>query len=154
MTLTIQDLGALGELFGSVLVALTLIYLAVQMRQNTVAANIQATGSLSSEIERALLVLAQDNVLAVGAQKALNGEDLSPLEQAKLTWWFAAYQRVCESHLLQWKQGLSEDLETPICAVLRFYTRADFFRNHLATAVGLELQTATFREWVNRKVLS
>ncbi len=75
MTLTIQDLGALGELLGSVLVALTLIYLAVQMRQNTEAANIQATGSLSSEIEQAILVLAQDDVLAEGAQKALNGED-------------------------------------------------------------------------------
>ena len=37
MTLTIQDLGALGELLGSVAVLVTLIYLALQTRQNTMA---------------------------------------------------------------------------------------------------------------------
>jgi hypothetical protein len=37
MILTIQDLGALGELLGSVAVLVTLIYLALQMRQNTMA---------------------------------------------------------------------------------------------------------------------
>ena len=33
MTLTIQDLGALGELLGSVAVLATLVYLAMQTRQ-------------------------------------------------------------------------------------------------------------------------
>ncbi len=37
MTLTIQDLGALGELLGSVAVLATLVYLALQTRQNTMA---------------------------------------------------------------------------------------------------------------------
>ncbi len=37
MTLTIQDLRALGELLGSVAVLATLIYLALQTRQNTMA---------------------------------------------------------------------------------------------------------------------
>ena len=37
MTLTIQDLGALGELLGSVAVLVTLVYLAFQTRQNTMA---------------------------------------------------------------------------------------------------------------------
>ena len=45
MTLTIQDLGALGELLGSVAVLATLVYLALQTRQNTMAigAQIDAT---------------------------------------------------------------------------------------------------------------
>ncbi len=37
MTLTIQDLGALGELLGSIAVLATLVYLALQTRQNTMA---------------------------------------------------------------------------------------------------------------------
>ena len=37
MTLTIQDLGALGELLGSIAVLVTLVYLAFQTRQNTLA---------------------------------------------------------------------------------------------------------------------
>ena len=41
MTLTIQDLGALGELLGSVAVLATLIYLALQTRQNTLAIGAQ-----------------------------------------------------------------------------------------------------------------
>lgn len=35
--MTIQDLGAIGEFIGSIGVILTLIYLAVQIRQNTAA---------------------------------------------------------------------------------------------------------------------
>ncbi len=35
--MTIEDLGALGELLGSVAVLATLIYLALQTRQNTAA---------------------------------------------------------------------------------------------------------------------
>ncbi len=41
MTLTIQDLGALGELLGSVAVLATLVYLAMQTRQNTMAISAQ-----------------------------------------------------------------------------------------------------------------
>ncbi len=41
MTLTIQDLGALGEFFGSIAVLATLIYLAFQTRQNTQAIGAQ-----------------------------------------------------------------------------------------------------------------
>ena len=41
MTLTIQDVGALGELLGSVAVLVTLVYLALQTRQNTMAIGAQ-----------------------------------------------------------------------------------------------------------------
>ncbi len=37
MTLTIQDLGALGELLSAVAVLATLVYLALQTRRNTMA---------------------------------------------------------------------------------------------------------------------
>ncbi len=41
MTLSIQDLGAIGELLGSVAVLVTLVYLAMQTRQNTMAIGAQ-----------------------------------------------------------------------------------------------------------------
>ncbi len=41
MTLTIQDLGALGELLSAVAVLATLVYLALQTRQNTMAIGAQ-----------------------------------------------------------------------------------------------------------------
>ncbi len=65
--MTIQDLGALGELLGSVAVLVTLIYLALQTRQNTMAIsaqldaarlgaiqNIRLTAAASSELQEAL----------------------------------------------------------------------------------------------------
>ncbi len=67
MTLTIQDLGALGELLGSVAVLATLIYLALQTRQNTMGiaaqldvarigalVNLGLLGATSSELLEAL----------------------------------------------------------------------------------------------------
>ncbi len=70
MTLTIQDLGALGEFFGSIAVLATLIYLALQMRQNTMAiaaqldaAHISATQALmltASTSTELLEALAED----------------------------------------------------------------------------------------------
>ncbi len=50
MTLTIQDLGALGELLGSVAVLATLVYLAMQTRQNTMAIGAQLDGSRLASI--------------------------------------------------------------------------------------------------------
>ncbi len=50
MTLTIQDLGALGEFFGSIAVLATLIYLALQMRQNTMAISAQVEGARTSSL--------------------------------------------------------------------------------------------------------
>ncbi len=50
MTLTIQDLGALGELLGSVAVLATLVYLALQTRQNTMAIGAQLDAAQISSV--------------------------------------------------------------------------------------------------------
>ncbi len=56
MTLTIQDLGALGELLGSVAVLATLVSLALQMRQNTLAIGASEAGRPVDRIaERAVV---------------------------------------------------------------------------------------------------
>ncbi len=51
MTLTIQDLGALGELLGSVAVLATLVYLALQTRQNTLAIAAQLDAARISSVQ-------------------------------------------------------------------------------------------------------
>ncbi len=50
MTLTIQDLGALGELFGSILVGVTLIYLTIQVRQSNSLARAQTRQSMMEQV--------------------------------------------------------------------------------------------------------
>lgn len=46
MELTIQDLGAIGELIGAIAVVITLIYLGSQIRQNTIAVKASAMQSV------------------------------------------------------------------------------------------------------------
>ncbi len=56
MTLTIQDLGARGELLGSVAVLATLVYLALQTRQNTLA--------IAAQLDAATVGANQTNLLS------------------------------------------------------------------------------------------
>ncbi len=63
MTLTIQDLGALGEFFGSIAVLVTLVYLALQTRQNTMA--------ISAQLEAAALGANQDMYLSIATSNEL-----------------------------------------------------------------------------------
>ncbi len=58
MTLTIQDLGALGELLGAVAVLATLVYLALQTRQNTMAIGAQLDAARISSTLQVGLTLA------------------------------------------------------------------------------------------------
>ena len=55
MTLTIQDLGALGEFFGSIAVLATLVYLALQTRQNTMAISAQLDSARISSVQSMFL---------------------------------------------------------------------------------------------------
>ena len=53
--LSIQDMGAIGELIGAIAVVITLIYLASQIRQNTLAvkaSTMQALATATSEVWR------------------------------------------------------------------------------------------------------
>ncbi len=63
MTLTIQDLGALGELLGSVAVLATLVYLALQTRQNTQAIGAQLDAALMAARQSAQLASATSSEL-------------------------------------------------------------------------------------------
>ncbi len=64
MTLTIQDLGALGEFFGSIAVLATLVYLALQTRQNTLAIVAQLEAAVIAARQNLALSIATSNELA------------------------------------------------------------------------------------------
>ena len=67
MTLTIQDLGAIGELLGSVAALVTLVYLAMQTRQNPMAIGAQ----LEAARVNAVLTLSAMPVTTPELRKAL-----------------------------------------------------------------------------------
>ena len=83
MTLTIQDLGALGELLGSIAVLVTLVYLAMQTRLNTAAIGAQ----LDAARIDAILTLGLATVTSNELQEALNEDrvDSVPISRTRLS---------------------------------------------------------------------
>ena len=81
MNWTVQDLGALGELLGSIAVLCTLVYLALQARATRSAMELQtmmAATIPSMEINNTVLGSSQE--CADALFKAFDGEDLSDKE--------------------------------------------------------------------------
>jgi hypothetical protein len=90
MTLTIQDLGALGELLGSIAVLATLVYLAMQTRQNTMAIGAQLDAArIGASLNLALTVAGSSELLEAQAEdsvepRSINEERLRNLWRAQL----------------------------------------------------------------------
>ncbi len=111
MTLTIQDLGALGELLGSVAVLATLVYLALQTRQNTLA--------ITAQLDSARIIAVQNQNLTAATstelQEALNGDRVEPLtiEQARLNHYWVAVFFQLQWNWTQFRRGLLPTLNEP-----------------------------------------
>lgn len=153
--MSIQELGALGELVAAIATVLTLAYLALQIRQNTRATHAQATASVASEMEQALLAIAQNDVLALAYMKALQGKELSAVEFARLGFWWSAFVRSAHSHIVQDGLGnLSEDNRLAVKNVLRQFSQIPIFRERLQALVDDGLYPRDFCDWVSENVLS
>ena len=104
MTLTIQDLGALGEFFGSIAVLATLIYLALQTRQNTMAIGAQLDAARLGAIQNIRLAAATSSEL----QEALNQNrvDHRSIEEDRCEGYWGALLASAEWIFHQSRRGL------------------------------------------------
>lgn len=75
--MTLQDLGAVGELLGGVAVLATLVYLALQIRQNTAMMTAQAVQASVDATQRVLLFRAEHPELRSILRKARSVEQLT-----------------------------------------------------------------------------
>ena len=104
MTLTIQDLGAIGELLGSVAVLATLVYLTLQTRQNTMAIGAQLDAArITSVASLSLAPIASNELL-----EALNEDrvDSPPIGQERRgQFWYALFMNF-QWQLHQARRGL------------------------------------------------
>jgi hypothetical protein len=75
--MTLQDLGDLGDLIGGIAVVVTLIYLAVQVRQNTALITAQTVQASVDATQRVLLFRAENAPLRAVIRKARNNQDLT-----------------------------------------------------------------------------
>lgn len=149
--MSIEAWGAIGEIVGAIAVVLTLGYLTVQVRQSAAATASDAIAQAAAEHVANMRVIAQDPVLAGAWLKLRQGEPLTPLEEAQFTWWTFCFVRSAETHIQMAQLGITPEFEAPWREVLRSMTTTNrIMRTTLEDYVG----TRTFRDWLDREVLS
>ncbi len=146
MTLTIQDLGALGE-HGSVAVLATLVYLALQTRQNTLA--------IGAQIDVAVIGAAQNSQLLTATSDKLM-EELqadSAVELTRRGLYWTSILGVFQWQFLQARRGLFPGFnERGVAARLGgFFTNFRSFEGFWERQRGLGVYPPEFVEWVEEQ---
>ncbi len=123
MTLTIQDLGALGELLGSIAVLATLVYLALQTRQNTLAIGAQLDAAAIGTTQNTLLLAATSSELVEALREDMRF-DLTT-NQLRLGMYWQSSLTTVQWQLHQARRGLLPDLhEAGMAGAVRVFFTA------------------------------
>lgn len=123
--MTIMELGALGELLGSIAVLVTLVYLSVQVRQNTRTIDegkklaLAQTYQMRSDALQMMLVHAADSehigpiitkLTGAGYPEDLGAlEHLSKEERGRFRQWQIAQQTHWDNMFFQYQQGFIDE---------------------------------------------
>ncbi|MFT5137847.1 MAG: hypothetical protein ACI8XV_002889 [Arenicella sp.] len=97
-------IGALSELVGATAVVVTLLYLSVQLRQNTKATRLSSTQSLTEELQDMFNLLSSDESLAEIFVEAAKSSNISGVNQVRYYCFNSNILRVYENAFLQ-RQG-------------------------------------------------
>ena len=104
-------ISAVGQLIGAVGVVLSLIYLAIQVRQNTNALRLANSHNLSEAALHFATTLGSEPHRAHVFLRGLAGDDLIESEVAQFTYLFHAWIRITENGHFQYINGtLDEEL--------------------------------------------
>ncbi len=106
--MTIMEFGAIGEFIGAIAVVATLIYLAIQMRQNTNALKLISARSITEEIQETFSLLATNQELAEILVKASGESALHGAEAVRYYTLTSNLVRVYENAFLQSRAGVME----------------------------------------------
>ena len=122
--MTIMELGALGELLGAIAVFATLIYLSVQVRQNTRSIDaaqrlaLAQTYQMRSDALQSMLVQAAaseiGHIIAKLTEKGYperleSLDELEPLERSRFRQWQIAQQAHWDNMHFQYQQGFLDE---------------------------------------------
>ena len=108
--MTIIELGALGELLGSIGVIGTLVYLAIQVRQNSRSLNWTIEQSVAESLSSMFDAAAGTDVPHIYTRAASGLDTLSDEEIAKFGFFLSSYFKKMEQAYFQYSRGnLSEE---------------------------------------------
>ncbi len=104
--MTIQDLGALGELIGSVAVLATLVYLTLQTRQNTMAIGAQVDAARVNASLNVNLSVASSGELLKALEEDLTDASTATINEVRLGSIFRAVFYNFQWQFVQGRRGL------------------------------------------------
>ena len=126
--MSITDLGAIGEFVASFGVIASLIYLAIQMRQNTQAVRLNTAQVVTEELQQMFSLLASDESLSEVFLAAGKNEDLSDVHRVRYYTFTSNIMRVCENAYLQRRENaISEEHWEGVRNMMVDYTKMRAF---------------------------
>ena len=109
-TLTLEQASYLAEIIGVVAVVASIIYLAIQVKQNGRSLRVQTVHDLSSQFKEAQSSIAHDKELAdIYHRGVFNFDQLDSLEQLRFNLHVASLVRMLDELLFQYKEGALEE---------------------------------------------
>jgi hypothetical protein len=99
--MTIAELGSLGEFIASIGVLITLIYLAIQMRQNTKAVRLNTARAVTEELQNMFNLIASDKSLSEVFMEGAQNEELGGINRLRFYTFMRNLVRVYENAYLQ-----------------------------------------------------
>jgi hypothetical protein len=103
--MTLDDLGNLGDFLGAIAVLVTLVYLAIQVRQSSAIIRAQTRQSLADSQINYLNARVTDPYLRAVSFKMYSGEDLDAEETYALRVHITAHVRLFENYFAQFTLG-------------------------------------------------
>ena len=107
--MSIQDLGSLGEFVGSIAVILTLLYFAIQLRQNTQAQKTNVRESMARAAQAGIMARAVNEEFSAVVFKANSNQPLDEFERFRVRNYAVAILRGFENNYLNYSDGLYTD---------------------------------------------
>ena len=153
--MTIADLGNLGEFVASIVVVLSLIYLAIQVRQNSRLLRASAIQSAASNTASGFVsTVAQSLDTAAVVVKGLpDASSLSPEESAQFSaLLFLIFNEVQGAYLLNREEVLPESLWKSRLSIASFYLRTPGGRD--AWGRWRALLDRDFVDYIERELLA
>ena len=106
-----EAIGAIGEIVGGTAVVMTLVYVAIQIKQNTATSRAQAISQVNSQYGALMTQIATNESLAKIYRKATEGGHLEPDETVRYTAYLSAFFAFLEElYLLHQSGTYQEDL--------------------------------------------
>ena len=152
--LSLSDWGHIAEIFGAIAVVVSLIYVGIQLQQNTEAIQAQTSQQVLATYSEAQLTVIGDASMAPLLVKADAGEPLTPEEAMRLDTWahlvISNWEQTYRSHQL----GLLEDeVWLGWDRFFRWNMRSSYVRDAWVNN-PIQGYTESFTRYINEEILN